>query len=64
MTNTPIGESLALSSLNRIFDVVRLIKSFQGLDIKPPEPERSYKADAKLSHELLTDIKVESIVFN
>ena len=64
MTNTSTGESLALSSLNRIFGVVRLIKSFQKLNIKPPQPARSYKADAKLSHELLTDIEVESIVFN
>ena len=58
------SKSLTLSSLKCIFGVVRLIKTFQRLDIKPSEPKKSSKAEAKLRHELLTDIEIKSMVFN
>ena len=60
-TNKRTGVFLAPKTLREKFGGLNIMKSVLSLDETPSALERSFKAAIKLSHELPTDLEMESI---
>ena len=61
-TNKRTGEFLAAKTLREKFGGLNIMKRILSLDETPSALERSFKAATKLSHELSTDLEMESIL--
>ena len=62
LTNKRTGEFLAAKTLREKFGGLNIMKSVLSLDETPFALERSLRAATKLSHELPTDLEMESIL--
>ena len=61
LTNKRTGEFLALKTLREKFGDLNIMKSVLSLDETPSALGNSFKAATKLSHELPTDLEMETI---
>ena len=61
LTNKRTGEFLAAKTLREKFGGLNIMKSVLSLDETPSALERSFKAAAKVRHELPTDIEMDNV---